>query len=311
MNSSLSNLYKFLISYLLPGLLVIAICLVTFDWLFTKYILLNTESAGYSKINRLIKYNGEEIPIFGASRARNSYIPDTISPFAYNYGLDEACFLSTNALLNIELAKKKTSPVIIDFVYWHWYTIGDIADYIPFSHNKNISDLLKEVGVYKKTYSIPGLRYFGYYDYYTKEYLNQFIQFNKVVIKGFTHPTPPPSFDEKKFKQDVTKRLGEPTQASVDKRQIAMLIKHIKSNPQRHFYLTISPFHHSFFKTLQKPESMDSLFNYLKSLPNVSFLDYSKVDYPDSLFLNTTHVNYYGAIRFSKKLSEELNKKNK
>jgi hypothetical protein len=306
LKSSVYNFNKFLISYFFPGTLFLAIFLYGFDWLFTKFILLNTDTAGYSKINRLISYEGEEMPIFGASRAKSSYVPDSIAPSAYNYGLNEACFLSTNAFLNIELHKKKKSPVIIDFTYWYWNTIGDIADYIPFVDNKNIYDLLRETGVYKVTYSIPGLRYFGYYDYYTKEYLNQFAQYNKIVIKGFTHPIPPPVFDEKKFKEVVIKRLESPLVAAIDKKQSDMLIKQVTLHPERHFYFTISPFHGSFFKSLKRSEELELFFDSLGRLPNVTFVNYGKVNYPDSLFLDTTHLNYYGALVFSKELSKKI-----
>ena len=39
---------------------------------------------------------------------------------------------------------------------------------------------------------------------------------------------------------------------------------------------------------------------------NVAILDYSKLDIPDSLFFNTTHLNYNGAIRFTGVLKNNL-----
>jgi hypothetical protein len=308
-NPSLDHFIRFLLSYLLPGLLCLTIFFFMFDWFFTKVVLLKTEGSGYSKIYRLINNDEDEISIFGASRARGSYIPDTIAPAAYNYGLDEACLLSTNALLDIELQKRKKSPVIIDFTYWHWQTIGDVADYIPFVNNRNILEMLKETGQYKYLYSAPALRYYGYYDYYMKEYLNDCMKLTKTVRNGFTYPVTIPSFNKTRFEEDIAKRLKEETRWKNDKRQDEMLFKLIKSNPQRQFYLTISPFHKSFFKTLHKTKELEVFFNDLRQLPNLNILDYGEVDYPDSLFLNTTHVNYYGAVKFSKALSEKIAKK--
>ena len=44
----------------------------------------------------------------------------------------------------------------------------------------------------------------------------------------------------------------------------------------------------------------------LGDLKNLFFLDYGLVDYPDSLFLNTTHLNLLGAKRFSAEIKEQL-----
>jgi len=48
--------------------------------------------------------------------------------------------------------------------------------------------------------------------------------------------------------------------------------------------------------------------NDIAKLNNVSVFDFSHVDYPDSLFMNTTHLNYYGAKRFTNELKDSIRK---
>jgi hypothetical protein len=307
-NSSLEQFVRFLLTYLLPGFSFLVFFLYVFDQAFTEFILFKTEGPGYNKIYRLINNENEDIPIFGASRARTSYVPDTTGISVFNYGLDDASFLTTHAFLNIELKKKKKSPIILDVVYWDWFNIGDPADYIPFSQNEHIKQMLRDAGEYKMIFSIPGLRYYGYYPHYIRLYFNQVFRSDQKVINGYVFENKDTDFDSKIFNEALDKRLNksqnlgidERRSGSYDQRQKDMLIEHIRNHPERHFFLIISPFHRSFFKTKPDIKKGELFFKYASTFPNVTFLNLAKSDYPDSLFLNTTHLNHQGAVRFSK-----------
>ncbi|MGZ4056888.1 MAG: hypothetical protein ACXVPM_18390, partial [Bacteroidia bacterium] len=61
-----------------------------------------------------------EIPIFGSSRAAGSYIPDLLDTNCFNYGVEKTEHLLLELFLKNEYAKKKTTPIIINFDYDCW-----------------------------------------------------------------------------------------------------------------------------------------------------------------------------------------------
>ena len=64
------------------------------------------------------------------------------------------------------------------------------------------------------------------------------------------------------------------------------------------------------FKKTQQYLSAKIFLVKLSKFPNVKVIDFSHVDYPDNLFMNTIHLNYYGAKRFTKELKAEMVRKN-
>lgn len=70
--------------------------------------------------------------------------------------------------------------------------------------------------------------------------------------------------------------------------------------------MIISPYHNSCFNI---NANFDKSYNYLNELEknrNITVLDLKDFIENDDLFMNTTHLNYEGAIIFSKKIKELL-----
>jgi hypothetical protein len=44
----------------------------------------------------------------------------------------------------------------------------------------------------------------------------------------------------------------------------------------------------------------------LDALPNVTVLDYGRMEFPNSSYQNTSHLNYTGALAFSEELGRKL-----
>jgi len=79
-------------------------------------------------------------------------------------------------------------------------------------------------------------------------------------------------------------------------------------NIKRKIFVVITPYHSSYIRTLKGRNSANRFLEEIKKLSNVAVLDYSDAAYPDSMFINTTHLNYIGANRFSRQLKTEFNK---
>ena len=131
---------------------------------------LRTPLSDIDRINHLYHENGDEIPIFGASKAHGHYNPRLMGLNAFNYGIDGASYEVTDVFLQIELAKPKTSPVIIELQHRDTGQLSDPAKFIPFVRDPRIRQLLDRFHAMDWKYYIPGLRYFGHYDYLFKDF---------------------------------------------------------------------------------------------------------------------------------------------
>ena len=94
------------------------------DAIFTRGILLRNPLEDSSRIHRLYLDNSDDIPIFGTSKARGNYSPADMGVPAFNYGMDGASYEVTDVLLQIELTKRRTTPVIVELQYDDTGTLG-------------------------------------------------------------------------------------------------------------------------------------------------------------------------------------------
>jgi len=153
------------------ALFVIAFLLGT-DYVYTEYMIFMRDWANQSKVKRLLDENNpSEIPVFGASVARSSFTPDSISPDCYNYGMGKALFDVTRLLLKVECEKDKDTPIIFEInprtFFRNPKNTVNASTFIPLLNRPGIENFLKESDMYSWHYEVPGLRYFGNYYFYT------------------------------------------------------------------------------------------------------------------------------------------------
>jgi len=147
---------------------LIAIILLGLDYVFIKHIIFINEFSNQGKVRRLIESeNPDEIPVFGSSLARSTFIPDSLSPNCYNYGMGKAVFDVTRLLLKIECSKDKSSPIILElnqktFVKNPSSNIN-ASTFIPLLDNEMIKEFMAESGRLSWHYKVPGLRFYGNY----------------------------------------------------------------------------------------------------------------------------------------------------
>ncbi len=304
-NSSISNFKRFLLKLVVPvGLALAGICFV-FTYFFEQNIILANESCGAYKINRMISnQDPNEIPIFGSSRAEASFIPELLGENYFNYGLEGTQENVMLFFINEECKKKKTSSLIIANIDLDGINTksGDLANYLYNSDNEGVKQL---IGGYEMHYRIPFIKYIGQFENYFRYYLNNRMQLTKYSNKGaFIDKVvlPKKVMDElieyRKKNQDVF--LHEP---ELKKR----FFETLRTNSKRQFVFVVPPYHSCYFNNYKNPEDAKAFLNELRALSNVKVFDFSSVIYPDSLFINTTHLNYNGAVRFTKEFKDSLN----
>jgi hypothetical protein len=277
-----------------------------FTFLFERKIILSNESCGAYKINRIITNNDpDEIPIFGSSRAEASFVPELLGSNYFNYGLEGTQENVMLFFIKEECKKIKNSPLIIANIDLDGINTksGDLANYLYNSTNEGVKQLMGER--YEKHFAIPFIKYVGQFENYFRYYLNNRMQLTKYSDKGaFIDKVvlPKKMMDElieyRRKNQDVF--LNEPEL----KKEFFKTIKELRD---RKFIFVIPPYHSCYFTNYKNPKDAKAFVNELRALQNVRVFDFSNVIYPDSLFINTTHLNYNGAVKFTKEFKDSLN----
>lgn len=300
------QLRRFLLRHLLPYLLGMAALCLLVDWGMREFVIFRTPMHGAAKIHRSITRVSPEIPILGSSRALGSYLPDSISLSSYNYGVNGTGFDLVDLFLSLDLARSHSKmPVIINFDYDMFKPdLGDLNNYIPHVEQPVVRRLLKSHGDWQWWYQIPGIRFFNSYDSYVKDQINLRVGLTKVASLGAALEKN--VIPEGQFEKLVQERLEKPQEWRVDKEQEARLLEHFASRPDREFYLVAAPYHWSFYEGFIGMDEARAWLRGVDALPNVRVIEVDGRDWPDDLFVNTTHINYAGAVQFSTMLRDSI-----
>lgn len=304
-NSSISNFKRYIVKIVCPVVLLVGIIAATFTFLFEWKIILSNESCGAYKINRIItNEDANEIPILGSSRAEASFIPELLGENYFNYGLEGTQENVMLFFIKEECKKKKNSPLIIANIDLDGINTktGDLANYLYNSTHEGVKQLMADR--YEAHFSFPFIKYIGQFENYFRYYLNNRIQLTKYSNKGaFIDKVVLP----KKMMDELIEYRRKNQDVFLNEENLKEeFFKTIKANPNRQFVFVIPPYHSCYFTNYKNPEDAKAFVNELRALSNARVFDFSSVVYPDSLFINTTHLNYKGAVRFTKEFKDSL-----
>jgi hypothetical protein len=284
-----------------PLLIFAGICIAV-DLFFTSRFVLGSPLSDSFRIRHLYQDNGDDIPVFGSSKARNHYSPTDMGMPAYSYGIDGASYDVTDVLLQIELAKARRTPIIIELQYFDSESLGSVSTYIPFAFDPRFRALLSKFHELRWRYFVPGVRYYGYYDAFTRDMLLP----NQKVTDGFGEWINRGPFSQRQFdeivKVDLTRKVGYVPEQDWDRKLGARIAAH--SN--RLFFLVISPYDKSYFVNFKNLDKFSAVKQRLSSLPNVVLLDWSRLYDTDTFFQDTVHLRREGAADFSRRLGEKI-----
>jgi hypothetical protein len=284
---------------------VVIVLALLFQYVFERKIILDSQSSGSYKINRILHPTNEnEIPIFGPSTAEGALIPSLLGPDFFNYGLAGVKDDVLLFFLEQECKKVKRNPNILMVFTLDGFTygIGYPSNYILNSTNPDVKKLIGDN--YKFYYSIPFIKYYGQYESYFKEYLNQRMMLTKYMERGASIEKD--VLTKESFDLLIEKRKNTPTWFKNDSVLEKRFVDLVQSNPNRHFIILIPPFHPSYFYQYKNYEDALHFLSWLSTFPNISVLNYSHHFYSDDCYFNTTHLNYKGAVLFNEMLRDTL-----
>jgi|TARA_B110000467_G_scaffold163324_1_gene189010 hypothetical protein len=297
------NLYIFNFSIFLLKIITITMIIgFAFNFAFEKLVIFESQINGASKVNRILsKTEKNEIPIFGSSRAEGNFVPSIIEgENCFNYGISGTQANIWLFFLEQELKKQKHTPIIINFDLGGLnYSDGNIGNYIPnWSSTKNI---LTNKGEFY--YEIPFIKYYGQYERYFKFYMNEKINLTKVTDNGGSFEKN--KLTTSKFNELVHKRENTKSSFKLNKQLSAKFNKLITST-SRSIVLVVSPYHVSYFNQFENIEMANKYLSSLSERENIRIIDLRNYIIDDNMFLDTSHLNYEGAIKFTRRMKEEL-----
>lgn len=317
-----------------PFLILFVIILASFDFIFSQWIIFSKEYSNQNKVKRLLEEEHlKEIPVFGSSKARSAFVPDTLGENVFNYGMEMSNFDVMEFLLGVELEKPKTTSVIIEFnhrtfVHEPTHTINT-ATFVPNLDHQVVREYLEKYDRLEWKHEVPGVRFFGSYFYYLRYYLKEHAGNKKIISRGgnFTDLTPPANvfqnFVNSRMKkiaryEELKEKASDVKQAiSVEERRaleyydeylryhsypkrLALFDSMVSAHPERTFLMVYTPQHWSERKGLTNFNEIEALFQRWEAQhPNLKVFDFSQMPLADDCYKNSTHLNLKGARLFS------------
>ena len=321
-------------------LIMTVLVALTIDQIFQHLVFpMRTDISNSLKVERLLgETPSEEIPIFGSSKGRSSFIPDSLGETVFNYSMEKSNFDVIFFLMETELQKEKDTPIIIEFntrsfVHRPEHTI-DLSTFMPVGDNEEVVNYLDENNRLDKFQLLPGVRYFGSYINYLRA-LTRKVTSKKITNRGGIFIDYYPG-DEllQKFTESRYKMIEKRTELESKKAEgipltymevqvldqlqlnsdfannqdrIEKFENMAKEHPDRDLIVVFTPHHVSELAGVRNLEKVDSLFNYWnRNIPNIHAFNYSRFELPDSCFKNSSHINLQGARIFCDQLNDDI-----
>lgn len=303
-SSSTSSFKRFALRILLPYLAAMTVFVLAGGIVFERYIILATPVNGSYKVNRIMENQDPgEIPILGNSRAEAHYVSGAIHPQCFNYGLSGTGEDVLLFFLREELKKARRTPILVNLdLEGLDSSIGNPANYLLNASEPEVKDLL---GVrYSWLYEVPLLKYFNQFDLFFGMWLNDRASFSGRSDRGAILRYE--KMDPKALQDHLDKRANGVNFHTPSPTLEAALFDLLRAHPERRVVFVISPYHKGIFNHFPNLHEAQALLTRLDNLPNADVLDFSHVDYPDSLYNNSTHLAYAGALRLSQELHDSL-----
>lgn len=279
------------------------------DYLFTSLVIDSNVTTNYYKLKRLAEENHtEEIPLFGSSTVLRGLLPNELGTDFYNYGITATNYQKMEPLLLTELDKDKKTPIIIEmpppFFYDREQPNIRMEDILPLSNQKHFHDFMVTYQLWEPWYKIKGLRYYGSFTIYLSAYIDQSLPPGMYFSKG--SKSVKKRITSEQLEQFIESREENPVGFSASQNLISRFEK-IVSSTDREIVMVVSPFHRIVYESGFDLEEYKSLFKQLEANhSNLKGFIFDGKEYPDELFLDTSHLNYWGAMRFTSELKHKL-----
>lgn len=287
---------------------VIALAILfALDRVFSGYIIVANPTTNYAKLLRLVyEDHPDEIPLLGSSTVLRGILPEQLGENFYNFGITATNFQKLEPMLRVELAKDKKTPVIIEMAPQFFFKRPKpnirIEDFLPVNQNPYFKEFMKAYNFHEPWHGIPGARYFGEYTRYLGTYSNTALPPKLYFSKGGKILKKRTSKEEfEKFKEI---RTEQPMNYSATPELIARF-EDIVADTKRPIIVIVAPFHPIVYETgFSMGPYRELLQGWESKFPHLRSHIADGRTYDENLFLDTSHLNYWGAVKYSNELKD-------
>ncbi len=290
---------------------VVTLLLLTLGAMFLNdriNVALSTASTGNStyKTYRLFAQAPRpEVAILGSSRASQNYIPTELSPIAFNYGMDGSGMYETLMFLRQALRNPYPNPIIINLDPWGFHGVCEPSisgNYLLALNNPDVQAFLPK-GRYTWEDRIPGLRFHGSLRSNLTFWLNERYGATKVNIEGATLQ----KFSRTPAEWELINGKIKDSTFSFDPSWRQLLDAHpaTEAHPIIWVVSAVSPHWREHYSG---EAAMNAFLEEQARRPHTYVINLfaSTADYTEAEFVDPTHLNMQGAIRFTNQLKEAL-----
>lgn len=279
------------------------------DAINVRLILASTANTAYKTHRLFIERPENEIAIFGSSRALLHYIPPMLSPRAFNYGCNGSTMSETLFLVKQSIRNKGTSPIIINLDPWGFPNQHETT--YRLNYQLALSDrLLRDTLPADRTTfkeRCPGIRFHGSLRTNLATYLNARRAMTKEITAGASLELNSRTAEEwKKIDAKLT-AWGFYSDDTYQKE-----LEEIYASTSRPIIWVVAPTAPVCRTKFIGKEALNAFIEAQRHYTNVYAIDlYTPAsDWSEAEFVDATHLNKRGAIRFTNALLHELKKHN-
>lgn len=260
-----------------------------------------------TKMERAMKGGqGEDLAIFGSSRALGNYVPSLLSTNAFDYGVNGMTLNETLIVVRRYMELNKTATILINLDPWGFESperVRFVGDYRLAALNAEVRESVLGRGL-KWTDWLPGFRFQGALRSSMAEYLNARLAATKQIDCGAELLLNSRTESEwavisKDIKPWDFKRIE-----GCDKELDALY----SEQGDRKIVWVVSPVAPSKYEKFAGQKGLSEFLSEQASRQNVSVINLldqqSLIDYP--LFADPTHFNVKGAELFTEMLKTRL-----
>ena len=256
-----------------------------------------------------------EIPILGSSRALSNFVPEALDANCFNYGINGSCIGETLFQLR-DLVRRKTSGlVLVNVDPWGFGAFDDPdvvfrGNYLLAAKSGDVRRRLPS-GVVAGLDWLPGIRFQGHLRANLASALNVRLAVTKVIDRGAVLERRSLTADEWAYLDRSLRPMAFKLPSGACRAALGEIVRLVRAREGRlRVVFVIGPCSPSWRKAFTGGAALRSWvesFNREMAGTSVQALDlFTDMDFETRFFADAAHLNYDGAVRFSRELKRRL-----
>ena len=257
----------------------------------------------------------DETPVLGSSRAQGHFVPATLGTNVFNYGISGSGIGETLFLLKDVVTRKRSGLVLVNIDPWGFGAFDDAkavfrGDYALAASSWDVRTRLPP-GVVSLTDWLPGIRFQGRLRANLAGLMNERMSVTKRIARGAVLLTTSRSKEEWAYLDQTLRptRFVPPSPAC--RAAINEIVRLVATRGERlRVVFVIGPCPSSWRRHFTNADDLRAwvrTFSDEMSGQPISVIDlFSDTDFATEEFVDATHLNFDGAMRFSSELKRRL-----